>query len=118
MNHRKRVHYWHNEEYLKSQRRDYLIPTVEEYNNLVDEIKKDGNWFDKFIELCEHYYETEPCGGNLHIVLDDGNLEDTHISWCAGNANGLQDHEGNDLANLMLMMTAKQREQVYNSNLY
>lgn len=113
-----RAHYWQDEEYLKSQKRDYMIQTVDEYNDLVGEIKKDGDWFDKYIELCKHYYETECCGGNLHIVLDDGNLEDDNVSWCAGLAHGRQDHEASDLANIMQMMTIKQRKRVYNSNLY
>jgi len=115
-----RMHYfaWEDEEYLKSQKRDHFVQTVEEYNGLVGKIKKDDGWFDKYIDLCKHYYEQECCGGNMHIVLDDGNINDSSVSWCAGLAHGRQDHEASDLANLMLMMTEKQRTRVYNSYPY
>ncbi len=95
-----------------------VIKSVDEYNALVTKIISDINWFDEFIWLCKHYYESEPCGGSLHIVLDDGNLEDSSIAWCAGYACAEHDEEGSDLANLMEMMTVKQRERVYESNLY
>ena len=115
-----RMHYWEDEEYLESNKRDCFIPTVEEYNNLVGEIRSDGDWFDKYVELCRHYYDQDGCGcgGNMHIVLDDGNLGDSSVSWCAGLAHGRQDHEASDLANIMLMMTKEQRERVYNSYPY
>jgi hypothetical protein len=112
-----RVPYWASPEDLERAKRDYVIPTVEEYNSLATAIQNDKEWFDKFMELVHHYYEQEPCGGQLHIVLDDGNLEDTHISWCAGLANGVQDHEASDLANLMEFMSMEQRQRVY-ENVY
>ena len=36
--------------------------------------------------MIQKIYETHPCGGMLHIVLDDGNVEDHHIYWCMVNA--------------------------------
>jgi len=113
-----RVYYWQNQEDLDSYKSDYVIKTSDDYNYLVGRIRDDNGWLGDFIKLCKHYYEKEPCGGRLHIVLDDGNLEDRYIFWCAGLARGLQDHEGTDLANLMSIMTMKQRARVYNSDLY
>lgn len=34
------------------------------------------------IQMIQKIYEIYPCGGALHIVLDDGNVEDRHIHWC------------------------------------
>ena len=38
----------------------------------------------KAIELARKIYQTPggECGGPLHIVLDDGNLETENIQWC------------------------------------
>lgn len=33
-------------------------------------------------ELILDVYEFSCVGGNLHVVLDDWNLEDSHIKWC------------------------------------
>ena len=34
------------------------------------------------IGIIKKIYDLSPCGGALHIVLDDGNTEDRHIAWC------------------------------------
>lgn len=34
------------------------------------------------IAIIQEIYDMSPCGGALHIVLDDGNTEDHHIAWC------------------------------------
>lgn len=108
-----RTYYWHDKNEIEHNKRKYVIETIEEYNQLYQCIKADKNWFSKFLKLCHHYYQQEPSGGNLHIVLDDGNLEDGYVSWCAGLCSGMQDHEGMDLAHLLESMTLKQRERVY-----
>lgn len=48
---------------------------------------------DKFLikqrirELVNIIYENySGVGGELHIVLDDGNLEDSSINWCLNNS--------------------------------
>ena len=108
-----RIEYFQNEKWGEDER-PHVIQTIEEYNDLVAEIREDyDTWFGKFIELCKHYYAKEPCGGNLHIVLDDGNLADVHIAWCSGLAFGVRDMEGHDIAEIMRMMTRAQREKVY-----
>jgi len=96
-----------------------VIQTTEEYNNLVQRIRiNDKTWFNDFVKLCGHYYENNPCGGSIHVVLDDGSLEDTHVSWCAGYACGKNDQEGSDLAEIMSMMSLAQRKRVYKAYPY
>jgi len=46
---------------LESYKTDYVIQTVEEYNALVDCIRKDSGWFGEFMELRNHYYDSNPC---------------------------------------------------------
>jgi hypothetical protein len=96
--------------------REPILETVEEYNALAVKIRHNKeNWLELFVSLCQKYYSNERfcCGGSLHIVLDDGNLEDWHVSWCAGYACAMNDGAGSNIANLMLLMTVKQRERVY-----
>jgi len=90
----------------------------EKFNNLVDRIRKNENWFDEFIGMVKEYYIDEPCGGSLHIVLDDGNIDKDSVRWCAGYACGANDDIGSDLANLMLHMNYNQRKKIYYSNKY
>lgn len=87
----------------------------EKFNDLVRRIKGNTDWFDEFIEMVKKYYIDEPCGGSLHIVLDDGNIGKIHIAWCAGLACGRKDEPGSDLANLLQHMTWNQRNKVYKS---
>ena len=38
-------------------------------------------------ELVDIIYKNYSCvGGALHIVLDDGNIENEHIRWCLNNS--------------------------------
>lgn len=61
----------------------------------------------------------EGCGGLLHIVLDDGNIEDNHIQWCIENANKEENQNRVDrylsleIAHKMLGLTIEQRKLVY-----
>lgn len=40
---------------------------------------------DELLQLCKHFYTLEGCaaGGPLHILLDDDNLDDDDILFCA-----------------------------------
>ena len=41
--------------------------------------------FDKCLELVRAYYAAgNPTGGILHLVLDDGNVDDRYIDHCEG----------------------------------
>ena len=43
--------------------------------------------------LAPEVYEYSAVGGNLHIVLDDYNIEDSHILWCLTDAIPQNIHE-------------------------
>ena len=59
----------------------YVLWTTEQYNNLAECImKNDSTWLSRFVILVRHYYEQHCSGGNLHIVLDDGNLSRENIA--------------------------------------
>lgn len=48
-------------------------------------------------------------GGSLHIVLDDGNVEDGNVRFCVETARESGDDDGLLLAGLMLKMSKSQR---------
>jgi hypothetical protein len=59
------------------------------------------------------YYNDHAAGGSLHIVLDDGNLEDGNIQFCIEWAEEHGDAAGAALGRLLLEMTRTQRAKVY-----
>jgi hypothetical protein len=64
------------------------------------------------IERFRAYKAKEPCWGALHIVLDDGNVRDTHVKFCIENALERGDTEGHELACLLLGMSTTQRNKL------
>lgn len=38
------------------------------------------------IDLIQKIYKKYPTGGALHVVIDDGNIEDRYIEWCLQNS--------------------------------
>lgn len=54
-------------------------------------------------------------GGNLHIVLDDGNVEDSHVRFCLDRAHEAGDADGIALAGLLLRMSRTQRLKLANA---
>lgn len=54
-------------------------------------------------------YEVECTGGSLHIVLDDGNLADSHVRFCLDEARKIGDRFGEALASVLLRMSVTQR---------
>lgn len=59
------------------------------------------------------WYRTLPgCsnGGSLHIVIEDGNTEDYHVTWCSGYAAGVGDTCGSELAGLLYRLTEHDRD--------
>lgn len=52
-------------------------------------------------------------GGNLHIVLDDQNLDDGCIAWCREHAESEDGPEGAALAEQLLAMTGTQRRKLH-----
>lgn len=69
---------------------------------------------DQALAVARAYYASgNPLGGNLHVVLDDGNIEDSHVEWCLERCLELNDKSGEELALLLLKMTPVQRQMVY-----
>lgn len=48
-------------------------------------------------------------GGHLHVVLDDGNVEDHFVQFCREDAIAAGDAKGLELADLLLLMSKTQR---------
>lgn len=48
-------------------------------------------------------------GGSLHVVLDDDNVEDSHVEFCRTVAVEAGDEDGIRLADLLLRMSKTQR---------
>ena len=66
----------------------------------------------KFVaSLAAQYYQLpgNSAGGNLHITLDDGNIETQHVLFCLEEARATGDALGMVLADMLLRMTRRQR---------
>ena len=71
--------------------------------------------------LQEYYAQPDPpgyqgahgMGGSLHIVLEDGNIKNTHLHWCEQHALTQGDDLGAFLARALLAMTYRQRKKLY-----
>ena len=73
------------------------------------------------IELANRIYRRNCVGCCLHIVLDDGNIEDSHVAFCVEQTNKPV-HKGphddcRELADLMMTFSKTQRRKVINSKL-
>lgn len=67
------------------------------------------------LPLVRDYYADHMTGGILHVVLDDGNLEDGHIKGCIEQAVLEGDARAEAIGRMMLQMTRTQRRRVYES---
>ena len=63
-------------------------------------------------ELAQSIYDRHSAGCCLHIVLDDGNVEDGHVSFCLDEARKRDCRECEQLATMMLAMTPRDRARV------
>lgn len=66
----------------------------------------------EIIERFAAYYSANPTWGSLHIVLDDLNLETSHVAFCVDWAERYGDVEGKALAEILLSMTRTQRAKI------
>lgn len=64
--------------------------------------------------LVREYYAKPKngAGGSLHIVLDDGNTEDSSVDFCVGWALEAKDWDGVALAAVLRKMSRTQREKL------
>lgn len=51
-------------------------------------------------------------GGSLHVVLDDGNIDDGSVIHCRRYASERRDDKGVELADLLLQMSKTQRRKI------
>lgn len=74
------------------------------------------------IELARQIYRMPEgrCGGPLHIVLDDGNIETEHIQWCVDYINSDECDASAEMkelclkcADALLRLPARKRCKVY-----
>ena len=76
----------------------------------------DRAWKIAHVIALARFYQDEldnPTGGNLHIVLSDGNVGDSHVRFCLEEARSARDHVGVALAELLLDLTEEERERIY-----
>ena len=68
--------------------------------------------------LIKYYYNNldNGCGGYLHIVLDDGNIEHSNISWCKEECEKNNDSFGVFLSDLLLCFTEDELYDMYENN--
>jgi len=67
------------------------------------------------LPFAKEYYSLHGAGGNLHIILDDGNIDDDDIEFCLQCSKNENDLEGIKLAELLLKMSKTQRRKIYMS---
>lgn len=69
----------------------------------------------RLANLIAEYYKKEGngCGGNCHLVLDDGNLEDSDIQFCIGYCAHANDDDGLAIMREMLSLNPEERQKVY-----
>lgn len=65
------------------------------------------------IKLIKPYYVNNPSGGSLHIVLDDGNTEDSNLDFCILYALEEGDYSAVVIGGFLLAMTEDEREELY-----
>jgi hypothetical protein len=63
------------------------------------------------LPMMRAYAATEgnEVGGSLHIVLDDGNVDDSSVKWCIEYAKEREDAAGVELGEMLLRMSRTQR---------
>lgn len=64
------------------------------------------------LKLLKPYIAKNLAGGSLHIVLDDKNLDESSIEFCAEYAKTNQDSEGQQLAEMLLRCSKTQRNKI------
>jgi hypothetical protein len=64
--------------------------------------------------LVKHFYEKpgNGAGGSLHIVLDDGNIEDDSIAFCRKWAADRDDRMGVALCDVLILCSQTQRRKL------
>lgn len=66
------------------------------------------------IERFRAYKAANGSWGSLHLVLDDGNVRNKHVTYAAEYALETGDTEGFELAGLLLQLSTTQRQKLRN----
>jgi hypothetical protein len=75
---------------------------------------EDSDRYECINRTIREFYEDNPGGGSLHIVLDDGNCEDSHIWWCIKNPIVEEEDEAALMvAGLLFCLSEDERLQLY-----
>jgi len=61
------------------------------------------------IDRFADYHGKNLCWGSLHIVLEDGNIQDRNVDFCIDYANRHGDQEGFELGKILLTKSKSQR---------
>ncbi len=64
--------------------------------------------------LQEYCWSSSGLGGSLHIVLEDCNVNDSHVQYCIDYAESIDDTEGAELGRILLKMSKTQRLKLAN----
>ena len=66
------------------------------------------------LPFIKDYYSKDGngVGGSLHIVLDDGNIDDDSVKYCLGCAKKRGDIDGVKIAETLLLMSKTQRKKI------
>lgn len=69
--------------------------------------------FEVVLAQARAYYEKNQSGGSLHVVLDDGNTDRDNCQFCYNWANEHDDGEGMLLAEALMELSQKERDEIY-----
>ena len=61
------------------------------------------------IDCFRAYLSKNPAWGSLHVVLDDGNVDDASVDFCIRYAKEHGDDEGTELGRILRQMSRTQR---------
>lgn len=64
---------------------------------------------DEETERFADYFDANPTWGSLHIVMEDGNVEDVHLAWSIRYAEEHGDSEGAALGRILSRLTEAER---------
>jgi hypothetical protein len=67
----------------------------------------------ELLEMVRQFYERNPAGGNLHVCLDDGNMEDGNVWWCLQEAAKHKDLAAVQIACWLLALSEEDRFDFY-----
>jgi hypothetical protein len=61
------------------------------------------------LQMFRDYLRENAAWGSLHIVLEDGNIKDSHVEYCIQHARDIGDMVGVTLGGHLLKMSKSQR---------